>query len=154
MGSEMSTQTQTVVRDATGAVINIGPWDYQMQPAPILAVGGELVDDGPEIDAQTGEPTGERKTREAVAGELLGYDAENPIATNPLPDGATITEEAVTERDDGGLAAEDDYRSLRRIAYPPLADQLDAYWKGGAAADAMRDKIMAVKARFPKPEGA
>ena len=44
-----------------------------------------------------------------------------------------------------------DYAAKRREAYPSIADQLDAIWKGGAEMDAMRLKILAVKARFPKP---
>lgn len=38
----------------------------------------------------------------------------------------------------------------RRKEYPSLEDQLDALWKGGAEAEAMRAQIMAVKSRFPK----
>lgn len=44
------------------------------------------------------------------------------------------------------------YAEQRADAYPSVKDQLDAYWKGGEAAEAMRQKIMAVKAQFPKPE--
>lgn len=69
---------------------------------------------------------------------------------NPIPEGVTCTTETVTRREDGGLAAEGDFGSLRRAAYPPLRDQLDAMWKGGEAAEAMREQIAAVKARFPK----
>lgn len=36
--------------------------------------------------------------------------------------------------------------------YPPLGDQLDALWKGGTAADEMRQRIQDVKATYPKPE--
>lgn len=45
-----------------------------------------------------------------------------------------------------------DYRALRRDAYPPLAEQLDALWKGGAEAEAMDARIKAIKAQFPKGE--
>ena len=38
----------------------------------------------------------------------------------------------------------------RRSDYPPITDQLDALWKGGADADTMRAKVMAIKARYPK----
>lgn len=44
------------------------------------------------------------------------------------------------------------YVTLREKAYPPIGDQLDALWKGGAAADEMKAKIVAVKAKFPKGE--
>lgn len=43
-----------------------------------------------------------------------------------------------------------DYRESRAMAYPPIAEQLDALWKGGEALEAMRQQIMAVKKRFPK----
>lgn len=44
------------------------------------------------------------------------------------------------------------YVELRRSEYPTVGDQLDAIWKGGQAADEMRTKILAVKAKFPKGE--
>lgn len=47
-----------------------------------------------------------------------------------------------------------DYAELRRADYPDIRDQLDALWKGGAALEAMRQKVMAVKERFPKPKEA
>lgn len=47
-----------------------------------------------------------------------------------------------------------DYAERRRKEYPPLAEQLDALWKGGAEAEAMRQRILAVKAKYPKPVAA
>jgi len=44
-----------------------------------------------------------------------------------------------------------DYAAARATEYPPIGDQLDAIWEGGAAYDAMRQKINTVKARHPKP---
>jgi hypothetical protein len=78
-----------------------------------------------------------------------GVVIEN-VVTNPLPEGATSAEEEVVETADGGLAAAGDHVSLRRVEYPPLADQLDALWKGGADADAMRARILDIKLRHPK----
>jgi hypothetical protein len=43
------------------------------------------------------------------------------------------------------------YADRRRYEYPDISDQLDAFWKGGDAAEAMRQRILAVKAKFPKP---
>jgi hypothetical protein len=43
------------------------------------------------------------------------------------------------------------YADLRRREYPSLADQLDALWKGGVAAEEMREQVMAVKEKYPKP---
>lgn len=42
------------------------------------------------------------------------------------------------------------YKEKRRAEYPPIEDQLDALWKGGAEAATMKDDIMAVKAKYPK----
>jgi len=72
------------------------------------------------------------------------------VERNPIPPGVISQEEDVAERSDGGLAASDDHISLRRAAYPPVRDQLDAFWKGGADADAMRERVLAVKAQYPK----
>ena len=43
------------------------------------------------------------------------------------------------------------YDKMRLLAYPSIGDQLDAIWKGGAAMEAMRVQIEAVKSKFPKP---
>jgi len=43
------------------------------------------------------------------------------------------------------------YAELRAAEYPPVGDQLDALWKGGPEAAAMKQKIDAVKAKHPKP---
>jgi hypothetical protein len=46
------------------------------------------------------------------------------------------------------------YKTQRAVEYPPIGDQLDALWKGGDAATEMLAKVQAVKAQYPKPEGA
>jgi len=43
------------------------------------------------------------------------------------------------------------YVQKRAAAYPPIGDQLDAIWKGGAAEAAMLEAVLAVKAKYPKP---
>lgn len=48
------------------------------------------------------------------------------------------------------IAIEVDYKNRRKEEYPSLADQLDAIWKGGEEAEAMRKRIMAIKDTFPK----
>lgn len=48
------------------------------------------------------------------------------------------------------LISDPPYRRQRSAAYPPIADQLDAIWKGGADAEAMRATVMAVKESIPK----
>jgi hypothetical protein len=44
-----------------------------------------------------------------------------------------------------------DYAELRRSEYPPIGDQLDALWKGGAVLEEMARKVAAVKEKYPKP---
>ena len=50
------------------------------------------------------------------------------------------------------LVASKAYIDNRVAEYPSIGDQLDALWKGGDDAAAMLDQVMAVKARYPKPE--
>jgi len=45
-----------------------------------------------------------------------------------------------------------DYGTSRRAEYPSVEDQLDAFWKGGDEAEAMRERVLAVKDKFPKPK--
>ena len=49
--------------------------------------------------------------------------------------------------------ATQEYARKRVPEYPSMGDQLDALWKGGAAATEMLAKVQAVKAKYPKPEG-
>lgn len=112
-----------VIRDRDGAVINIGPWEYIT-----VDVLETFID-------ESGNPA-QRKVGERIA--------------NPIPDGATSAEEDVITTEDGGLAAATDHVSLRRVAYPKIADQLDALWKGGDAATAMRERVLAIKSKYPK----
>ncbi|KIA80355.1 hypothetical protein QR66_10815 [Chromobacterium piscinae] len=50
-----------------------------------------------------------------------------------------------------------DHVALRRAAYPEVGEQLDALWKALAAvplppeAEAMRQRIQAIKQQYPKP---
>ena len=44
------------------------------------------------------------------------------------------------------------YARSRATEYPAIGDQLDALWKGGAAAEDMLAAVMAVKSKYPKPE--
>lgn len=163
-----------VWRDAAGVVVNIGPWDHQWQtvftnPLPADAENRPervpLLRDGEPVMRLVRDRPGEEPEFEAVMtdgpprwfrGDVLIHEGEwdnrpENVERNPIPAGVTSSEELTRERDDGGIAAAGDYESLRRAAYPPLKDQLDAMWKGGAEADAMRAIVLGVKERFPKP---
>jgi hypothetical protein len=48
------------------------------------------------------------------------------------------------------LQLKPDYRELRVREYPPVEEQLDALWKGGEALEEMRQRVQAVKERYPK----
>jgi hypothetical protein len=42
------------------------------------------------------------------------------------------------------------YAEKRALEYPPIGEQLGAFWKGGSEAEAMKAKIDAIKAKYPK----
>ena len=60
------------------------------------------------------------------------------------------------QRDEAQAKAEKDrydnasYSEKRRRSYPPIGDQLDALWKGGDDADAMKAIVNKVKSDNPK----
>jgi hypothetical protein len=69
-------------------------------------------------------------------------------------DGNSASKPTEQELQDGLLQLELlSYREKRAREYPPIGDQLDALWKGGADATAMKAVVDAVKAKYPKPEG-
>jgi hypothetical protein len=43
-----------------------------------------------------------------------------------------------------------EYARNRKTEYPDIGDQLDAIWKGGEEADAMKIIVNQVKAKYPK----
>ena len=71
-----------------------------------------------------------------------------------LPAGSVqiTNEEAATIRAATQAAAQAarTYSEKRAAEYPPIGDQLDALWKGGAAAEEMLVKVQAVKNKYPK----
>ena len=90
-----------------------------------------------EYDSQpTAPPAGFEAGHEAVkaTGVSTGWVYANGAFTDPNPP----------------VVIPQTYRELRANAYPPIGDQLDALWKGGAAAEEMLTQIQAVKARYPK----
>lgn len=76
-------EEMTIYRDAEGRVINIGPWDYNIQWVEVLAENGARI-----MDAL---PNG-------------GYVPRmEQCALNPLPEGATQETAMVEVGQDGGL---------------------------------------------------
>ncbi len=106
-------------------------------------------------------------------GELVGYwDAngkaclldepfviEGGQVTTTLKEGNTITPMTQQELADIVVAAQaaeaqyaaTQYQRDRKAEYPSIGDQLDALWKGGAAATEMLATVQAIKAKYPKP---
>lgn len=123
--------TKLVIRDVAGAVINIGPWDFQTEPV----MASDL--DKPIHNQQ---------------GELVGHEqkqiGERP--RNPLPAGAYESTADIATSDDGGLYATENHRGLRAGEYPPIGDQLDSLFKAGLFPPDMAAQLQAVKNKFPK----
>ena len=78
-------------------------------------------------------------------GELVCYGPNDGMYEPGIPDGCTLSIVDVLPP-----LPPTPYQQLRAAAYPPIGDQLDALWKGGAAAEEMLAQIHAVKARYPK----
>lgn len=86
-------------------------------------------------------------TKEA---EWVALDPKSQTITDPAtgqPMEIPITKEEIVK------PSIPDYYAMRRSEYPPLADQLDAMWKGlnSPAFLDMQAKIAAIKEKYPKP---
>ena len=64
---------------------------------------------------------------------------------------ARDSEEAEVASQYADYVANNKYKDDRASSYPPIGDQLDALWKGGDDADAMKVLVNKVKSDFPKP---
>ena len=73
------------------------------------------------------------------------------IPLNPLPENATEGDFDLVLGANGEYYLPSDYRSLRKVAYPCIGDQLDALYKAGAFPAEMAEKISAVKKKYAKP---
>lgn len=116
-----------------GKIINVGDWDYQVYQVEVIGnpFPGPL--DPPEDwDYQ------------------IRYE---DVTGNPLPAGAIEEDRTVVESAKGRLLLAEDWYELRADEYPSIKDQLDAMWKGGAAADEMAARVQAVKDKYPAPGG-
>lgn len=61
-----------------------------------------------------------------------------------------ITEEGEAVFSEEELREENVYAESRALEYPPIKEQLDALWKGGDAQEEMRQKVTAIKDKYPK----
>ena len=103
-----------------------------------------------------GETTAQRDKN----GELMMPANATDIQALPFKEGFHVVFKAeawtyealpVAEEEEKEPQYEPTYADLRREAYPLIGDQLDALWKGGVEAEAMKAEIMAIKQKFPKP---
>lgn len=69
---------------------------------------------------------------------------------NPLPEGAVEGDFDVVQTADGKYVLRTAYEELRRAAYPPIQDQLDALYRAGLFPPEMAALLRAVKDRYPK----
>ena len=86
-----------------------------------------------------------RNTHPTVVSINAEIDATDAQGHPVVLDEAKIAAEITTLQ-----AAHTATQYRRDRVYPPIGDQLDALWKGGAAAAEMLTQIHAVKARYPK----
>jgi len=123
--------------DADGNLINIGEWDTKPEQVEVQP-------------AQYDEK-----------GNLISEAVYETVERNPIPPGAYSEEREVIQTEDGGLALAEDYAALRRAAYPPYSpwDVIDEILKHitpapGSKLEEIQAQRLAVKARYPKPEGS
>lgn len=94
-----------------------------------------------------------RSTTASGAVAIVGAYPETVTVTveHPRYRPETVTVECTaTASHPDVLTIEQDVRDLRAKAYPSIGDQLDALWKGGPDAEAMKAAVLAVKANLPK----
>lgn len=123
----------TKVFTLDGKIINVGDWDYRHHQ--IEVAGNPFTGDGDAPD---------------------GWDYQvtlDEVADNPMPDGAIEEDREIVESAKGRILLAEDWYELRADEYPSIKDQLDAMWKGGAAADEMAARVQAVKDKYPAPGG-
>lgn len=86
-------------------------------------------------------------------GELFAYEPDGS-QDHLIPNDFTLVTDSEADAHRQQIAqarrAALTYAQRRSLEYPSITDQLDAFWKGGADAEAMRAQVMAVKAKHPK----
>ena len=122
--------------DKDGNLINIGEWDTMPEQVEVQA---------------------EKRDEE---GNLISEAVYETVERNPLPDGAYYEEREVIQTVDGGWTLAEDYRALRRAAYPDYSvwDVLDEVLKHitpepGSKLEEIQQQRLVVKQQYPKPEG-
>ena len=71
---------------------------------------------------------------------------------NDITSTVNMTEAKAKEKELSDAYDAVQYQRERANLYPDIGDQLDALWKGGDDADAMKVLVNKVKSDFPKPD--
>jgi hypothetical protein len=85
------------------------------------------------------------------SGNFFGFDNKQTVPAGMVE----VSIEEINQSNKDKAQADFDalpYSNKRAAEYPAIGDQLDALWKGGAAAEEMLAAVMAVKSKYPKPE--
>ena len=132
--------------DKDGVLLNIGEWDRKVRPAYTEPDTIEPEVNEPEV-VKDGKVVSQAVFRPA---RLIQKGRDIPeVVGNEIPAGVIVEEREILVTPHGRFLASD-YAALRRNEYPDIRDQIDAIWKGGSDADAMREKVIAVKTKYPK----
>jgi hypothetical protein len=101
-------------------------------------------------------PNGPESSVQSIPGDD-GGEWLPVISTPSLKDRNPVTQTVRYERvDDVVFERVEGLRDMvwwqsRVRNYPRISDQLDAIWKGGEEMEAMRQRVLAVKEKWPKP---
>lgn len=120
----------------------IFPWEVRIPPTYTGTFDEYLTEHADEIYAD-------------LATKLQAWEDLDP-KERQVPVGMMFgeTEETITvpiTREEVVTPTYPDYYVLRANEYPSVAEQMDAFWKGGAAAEAMQQRILDIKNKYPKP---
>jgi hypothetical protein len=130
--------------DRTKLVIDIGynneifPWEVRVHPTYTGSFDEYLIENEERLYGEV----------ESKLQEWEELDPKERTIESPFGDEESIV--VPITREEIVTPTYPDYYVLRSREYPPLAEQMDAFWKGGENAEAMHQKIIAVKEKYPK----
>lgn len=145
-----------VIRDVLGAVINIGAWDFKIEPVMGDDLEKPIYDDDKDkpiyADYVADAPGDSPPKVVDYEKKLVGYHQKQvgQKIHNPMPEGAYECNADIVTSADGGIYATENHRGLRAGEYPSIGDQLDALYKAGMFPADMAARLKAVKDKYPK----
>jgi hypothetical protein len=117
----------------------IFPWNIRMHPTYVGTYDEYITEHASSIYADIASKLEQWELLDPKEREI-----ESPFGKEPIV--VPITREEVV------TPTYPDYYVLRANEYPPLAEQMDAFWKGGDAAEQMQQKILDIKLKYPKSQ--